>query len=190
MKQLLLVAFLMIQAGLFAQKDCEFGTSFTDSIGSYKETKQKIIYEKVFAGSSNNIFFSLVNAGGTPALNFQNIQRSKDFMKATCFDSASKVYLQLENGKILTLLISEEGNCGATVRDEKTGASVRVTSATFLFMKNSIEELKKSPVSYIRIKYASEMVDYIMKKEMISELNGETSFPQNFFIDYLKCIEE
>lgn len=189
MKRLLLVAFLMIQAGLYAQKDCEFDSNFTDSIGSYKETKQKNVYEKVFAGSSNNIFFSLVNAGGTPALNFQNIQKSKDFMKATCFDSSSKIYIQLENGKIFTMIISEDGNCGTTVRDEKTGASVRITSATFLFMKNSIEELKKSPISYIRIKYASEMVDYIMKRELISELNQEKSFPQNFFMDYLKCIE-
>jgi hypothetical protein len=190
MKRLLLVAFLMIQAGIYAQKNCEYGTSFTDSIGTYKETKQKIIYEKVFAGSSNNIFFSLVNAGGTPALNFQNIQKSRDFMKATCFDSTSKIYLQLENGKILTLIIAEDGNCGSNVRDENTGASVRITSATFLFMKNSIEELKKSPVTFIRIKYASEMIDYIMKKELISELNSEKSYPQNFFFDYLKCIEE
>ena len=189
MKRLLLVAFLMIQAGMFAQKDCEFDSNFTDSIGSYKETKQKIIHEKIFAGNSNNIFFSLVNDEGTPALNFQYIQKSKDFMKATCFDSTSKIYLQLENGKILTLLIAEDGSCGTTVRDEKTGASVRITSATFLFMKNSIEELKKSPVFLIRIKYASETVDYIMKKEIISELNQEKSFPQNFFMDYLKCIE-
>ena len=101
MKRLLLIAFLMVQAGLYAQKDCEFSSNFKDSIGTYKETKQKIIYEKVFAGSSSNIFFSLINADGTPVLNFQNIQKSKDFIKATCFDSTSKIYLQLENGKII-----------------------------------------------------------------------------------------
>lgn len=190
MKRLLLVAFLMIQAGMFAQKDCEFGSNFTDSIGTYRQTKQKIVYEKVFAGSSSNIFFSLINADGTPALNFQSIQKSKDFIKATCFDSASKIYLQLENGKIMTMIISEEGNCGSTVRDEATGSSVRITSANFLFMKNSIEELKKSPVSFVRIKYASEMVDYIMKREIVSELSKEKSYPQNFFMDHLKCIEE
>lgn len=189
MKRLLLIAFLMVQAGLYAQKDCEFDTNFTDSIGSYKETKQKIIHEKIFAGTSNNIFFSLVNNNGTPALSFQFIQKSKDFMKATCFDATSKIYLQLENGKIITMLIADDGNCGTTVRDEKTGASVRITSATFLFMKNSIDDLKKSPISFIRIKYAGENTDYIMKNEIVSELNNEKSNPQTFFMDFLKCIE-
>lgn len=111
-------------------------------------------------------------------------------MKATCFDSASKIYIQLENGKILTMLISEEGNCGSSVRDESTGKTVRVTSAAFLFMKNSIEELKKSPISFIRIKYAGEMTDYIIKREIISEFNGKKSYPQNFFIDFLNCIQD
>lgn len=189
MKRLLLVAFLMIQAGLFAQKNCEFGTTFTDSIGEYKETKQKIVYEKVFAGTSSNIFFSLANDGGTPLLNLQFIQKSKDFMKATCFDASSKMYLQLENGKIITMIISGEGDCGTTVRDATNTASVRITSASFLFMKNSMEELKKSPVSLIRIKFGTEMTDYILKKEIVSEVNSEKSYPQNFFIDFLKCIE-
>ncbi|HEU4496853.1 MAG TPA: hypothetical protein VFR70_07350 [Flavobacterium sp.] len=188
MKKLLLMAFLMVQGLIFAQKPCEYGTNFTDSIGSYKETKQKIVYEKNFAGTSHYIFFSLADAGGTPHLNVQLIQKSKDFMKAVCFDSLSKVYLQLENGKIATLLIAEEGNCGTSVRDESQTANVRITAASFLFMKNSIEELKKSPVSIIRIKYAGETVDYIMKRQLNSELNGEISYPQNFFIDHLGCI--
>jgi len=189
MKRLLLVAFLMIQAGLFAQKDCDFESNFTDSIGTYKETRQKIMYEKNFGGNSQYIFFSLASENGVPLLNFQSIQKSKDFMKATCFNQASKIYIQLENSKIITLVMSEEGNCGSTVRDEKSGANVRVTSASFYFMRNAFEELKKSNVNLIRIKYATETVDYIIKKEIVSELDTKTYTPQNFFMDYLKCVE-
>ncbi len=189
MKRLLLVAFLMIQAGLYAQKPCEYGTSFTDSIGTFKETKQKIVYEKNFGGNSSYIFFSLANVSGTPMLNIQTLQKSKDFMKATCFDRASKIYVQLENGKILTLLIAEEGNCGSVVRDETNAANVRITTASFLFMKNSIEELKKSQIALIRIRYTSETIDYIIKREIASELNGEIFHPKDFFIENLKCIE-
>lgn len=189
MKRLLLIAFLLLQAGLYAQKPCEYSSNFTDSIGSYKETMQKIVYEKNFAGSSSYLFFSLVNADGVPMLNFQSIQKSKDFIKANCFDKNSKIYLQLANGKIVTLWISTEETCGSMVRDEAQSSNIRITTGSFLFMKNTIEELEKSPISILRIKYATETVDYIMKKELVSELNGEVSYPENFFIDHLKCLK-
>ncbi|MCY1500441.1 hypothetical protein D3C87_205470 [compost metagenome] len=188
MKRLLLIAFLMLQMGLYAQKPCEYSSNFTDSIGSYKETVQKIVHEKNFAGTSSYIFFSLINASDIPLLNFQAIQKSKDFIKANCFDKNSKIYLQLTNGKIITLLISDEGNCGSMVRDEAQSANIRISSGSFLFMKNTMEELERSPVSLIRVKYATETIDYVMKKELVSELNGEKSYPENFFIDNLKCL--
>lgn len=189
MKRLLLVAFLMLQVGMYAQKPCEYSSNFTDSIGSYKETVQKIVHEKNFAGTSSYIFFSLVNAGGVPMLNFQSIQKSKDFIKTNCFDANSKIYLQLTNGKIVTLWISDDGNCGSMIRDESQSSNIRITSGSFFFMKNTLEELQKSPVSIIRIKYATETVDYIMKKELTSELNGDKSYPENFFIENLKCLD-
>jgi hypothetical protein len=188
MKRLLILTFLMLQMGVNAQKSCEYSSNFTDSIGSYKETVQKIVYEKNFAGTSSYIFFSLINANGTPLLNFQNIQKSKDFIKAFCFDKNSRVYLQLANGKIITMLISDEGSCGSMIRDEAQSSNIRISTGAFLFMKNTMEELEKSPITLIRIKYASETVDYIMKKELTSELNGEKSYPENFFIDHLKCL--
>ncbi|WP_308131997.1 hypothetical protein [uncultured Flavobacterium sp.] len=188
MKRLLILTFLTLQMGVYAQKSCEYSSNFTDSIGSYKETVQKIVYEKNFAGTSSYIFFSLINANGTPLLNFQNIQKSKDFIKAYCFDKNSRVYLQLANGKIITMLISDEGSCGSMIRDEAQSSNIRISTGAFLFMKNTMEELEKSPITLIRIKYASETVDYIMKKELTSELNGEKSYPENFFIDHLKCL--
>lgn len=188
MRRLLLLTFLMLQMGLYAQKPCEYSSKFTDSIGSYKETVQKIVYEKNFAGTSSYFFFSLINANDTPLLSVQSIQKSKDFIKAYCFDKNSRVYLQLANGKIITMLIADEGNCGSMIRDESQSSNIRISTGTFLFMKNTMEELAKSPVTLIRIKYATETVDYIMKKELVSELNGEKSFPENFFIDHLKCL--
>ncbi|MCY1235539.1 hypothetical protein D9M72_481580 [compost metagenome] len=74
------------------------------------------------------------------------------------------------------------------VRDEAQSANIRISSGSFLFMKNTMEELERSPVSLIRVKYATETIDYVMKKELVSELNGEKSYPENFFIDNLKCL--
>jgi hypothetical protein len=47
------------------------------------------------------IFFCTLSlTDGLPTLTVQSIQKSKDFMKANCFDN-SKLILQLNNGKIL-----------------------------------------------------------------------------------------
>ncbi len=42
-----------------------------------------------------------------------------------------------------------------------------------MFMKDSSAELKKSPVSIMRIKYGTETIDYIIKKELVSEIDGK-----------------
>ncbi|MBA4317904.1 MAG: hypothetical protein C0412_05840, partial [Flavobacterium sp.] len=104
MKKAVLLILLLISSTLFAQKTCEYSTNVTDSIGTYKSTKEYIIYEKNFAGNTNYIFYTLALTDGTPTLNINFIQKSKEFLKANCFDKNSKLFLQLNNGKIITLL--------------------------------------------------------------------------------------
>ena len=65
----------------------------------------------------------------------------------------------------------------------------RLLSGSFMFMQGSIEALKEAPVSLIRIKYTTETIDYIFKKELVSELTKVTYEPENYFVNYLKCIE-
>lgn len=181
---------LLFSSTAFAQKNCEYPVNFTDSIGSYKETKQVIIHEKNFGNTSSYIFFSLVNTNGTPLLNFQNFQKSKDFMTAHCLNQNSKIYLQLLDGNIVTLFNSSpDDNCGSSVRDEQ-GKNIRITSASFLFLKDGFQKLKKSPVTMIRVKYSSEMIDYIVKSELTSELTNTTYYPEKFFMNYIACVEE
>ena len=78
-----------------------------------------MIYERNFAGNTSYIFYSLALTDGLPTLNVQFIQKSKDFMKANCFDKNSKLFLQLDNGKIITLLHIDQENCGTMIRDDK-----------------------------------------------------------------------
>ncbi|WP_413998666.1 hypothetical protein ACMDB5_12885 [Flavobacterium sp. W1B] len=188
MKQIITIALFLITANLLAQKPCEYSTNVNDSIGTYKSTKEYIVSEKNFGGNSSYIFYSLALTDGMPTLSVQLIQKSKDFIKANCFDKNSKLILQLNNGKIVTLLHVDGENCGTTLRDDK-GFDNRVNTGNFMFMKGSLEELKKSPVSLMRIQYLTGMEDYILKKELISELNNETYQPETYFINNLRCIE-
>ncbi|MDD5150572.1 MAG: hypothetical protein PHC28_08825 [Flavobacterium sp.] len=188
MKQVALVIFFLISSNIFAQKPCEYSTDVTDSIGTYKSTKEYMIYEKNFAGNTNYIFFALVLTDGTPTLNLQLIQKSKDFMKANCFDKNSKLFLQLNNGKIITLLHINQENCGSLLRDDN-GFDNRILQGSFLFLKGSFEDLKSSPVNLMRIKYLTDIEDYVIKKEFQSELNNQIYEPETYFIKYLNCIE-
>src|SRR6187402_2417216 len=152
MKYILILAICFFSSSIFAQKPCEYATNVTDSIGTYKSTKEYLIHEKVFGGNSNYIFGSLALTDGIPTFTMQLIQKSKDFVKANCFDKNSKIYLQLQNGKIITLIHIDQENCGSLIRDDK-GFDNRVKSGTFMFGRDNYEELKKSPVIMMRIKY-------------------------------------
>src|SRR5690606_6058461 len=90
-----LLSFLFTNA-----QDCQY-TTLTGADGSeVKSTEESLMYEKVFGGTSSFIFFSLTNTDGIPVLSFQLLSKSNDFSKVMCFDKASKIYIQLMNGKI------------------------------------------------------------------------------------------
>jgi hypothetical protein len=188
MKYLLITLLLLRTVTTLSQSPCDYDMNVTDSLGSYKSTKEYLMSEKIFAGNSNYIFYSLALSDGMPILNVQLIQKSKGFLKVNCFDKNSKLYLQLNNGKIVTLLHIDQENCGTMIRDDKNFDN-RVTSGTFMFLQGSIEELKNSPVSLMKIKFVTESEEFIIKKDFVSELNGEEYKPDTFFIENLHCVE-
>ena len=94
MKKIILIAlFLTLSLNIFAQTDCEFSSNVTDSIGTYKSTKEYLMHERVFGNSQTSIFFSLINADGLLSLNIQMISKSSEFIAAKCFDKNSKIYI-------------------------------------------------------------------------------------------------
>lgn len=188
MKQAVLLFFFLISGSLFAQKTCEYSVDVKDSLGTYKSTKEYMIYEKNFAGNKSYIFFSLALTDGTPTLNVQFIQKSKEFIKANCFDKNSKLFFQLNNGKIITLLHIDQENCGTMVRDNE-GFDNRLLVGNFMFIKGSLEDLKSSPVNLMRIKYLTDIDDYVFRKEFTAEMDNKAYQPENYFINFLHCVE-
>jgi len=170
-----------------AQNPCDFSTKVSDSLGDYRSTKNYLVYERNFAGASSYIYFSLALTDGLPTLNVQFLQKSKEFVKASCLDKNSRIYLQLDNGKIVTLIHIDQEDCGTRVRNEDVNN--RILTGYFLFPKESIEDLKSSPVSLMRIKYTTETVDYIVKENLKSELDGMMYNPNNYFVNTLHCLE-
>jgi hypothetical protein len=186
-KIILIALFLILSLNTFAQTDCEFSSNITDSIGTYKSTKEYLMHERVFGNSQTSIFLSLINADGLLSLNIQMISKSSDFIAAKCFDKNSKIYIQLTNGKIVTLISPETETCGNAVINDKE--NIRILNGYFLFIKDNFEDLKTFPISFIRIKYAGEAIDYICKSELVSEVDKKTYAPDNYFMNYLKCVQ-
>ncbi len=188
MKYILSTLTLLVSIVIFAQKPCDFSTNVVDSIGSYKTTKEYLVYEKNFADNSTYLFGSFVLSDATALFNIQLIEKSKNFIKARCFESNSKIYIQLLNNKIITLTHTNEESCGTLLRDDK-GINNRILSGYFSINKADCDVLKQSPVSFIRIKFATDVNDFIFRKEFKSELNGEIYQPESYFMDFLHCLE-
>ena len=180
---------LFFSLGVWAQKPCEYASNIVDSIGSYKQTRDYVVHERNFAGNEAYMFFSLVKIDSMPLLNLQFIQKSSDMIKVNCLDANSKVYLQLQNGQIITLLHTNDESCGTMIRIAEENKYSRVTTGTFMFLKGSIDALKMSPVTLMRVKFSTEILDFVFKKELVSELTKQTYQPESYFIDNLKCID-
>lgn len=189
MKKILSLLALFIATYTNAQEDCQYTTITDDNGLEMKSTPEYLMYEKVFGGMSQFVFFSLTNHDGMPMLNFQLLAKGKDFPKMYCIDKTSKIHLQLMNGKIVTLISATEDQCSGLIYDSAEKNNIRVLTGTFLFPVGSLEELEKSPISFIRVKYVNETADYITRKELQSEIITGTYLPETYFINNLKCIK-
>lgn len=188
MKNLLFALFLFLNLAAAAQKPCEIDNDINDSLGTYKSTKEYIIFERSFAGNATHVFFSLTNSNGLLGLDVQFLQRSEGFIKALCFDKSTKIYFQLNNGKIATLFYAGQETCGNLLRDENNRNN-RVTIGSFVFAKENFEELKNSPVTFMRIQFGAEMIDYPFRTAFVSEMDNKVYEPETYFVNYLKCVD-
>lgn len=190
MKKVFLSLLLLLALSVTAQtNDCQLSTIKNEDGSETKTTKESLMFESVFGGTSSFIFFSLTNADGTPVLNFQMLAKSNDFLKIKCLNKNSRIYLQLMNGKIVTLVSIAENNCSSLVYDESEKKNISVLTGNFLFTKGTMEDLEKSPIAFMRVKYESETADYPISKEIKSETMGVKYFPEDYFINNLKCIK-
>lgn len=183
------ILFFLFQTVLFAQKPCDYSVNVIDSIGTLKETKSCLVYEKVFGNSAQLVFLSLISENGTPILSLQIIQKNTDFITPKCVDKNSKIYFQLSNRKIYTLINTSENECDNLIYNAQEKLNNRLLNAHFLFIKDNFDDIKKYPIITMRIRLASETQDYILQKELRGEKVNGIFEPENFFIDNFSCIE-
>lgn len=170
-------------------KECKYAVEDTTQGQELRTTPDYLMYERSFAGSSQFLFFSLSNSQELPLVNFQLLSKSKDFPKMYCFEKDARVYVQLANNKIVTLIYAGEGQCAQLIYDGVEKNNIRALSGVFLFMKGSIEDLESSTITFIRVKYSGEMVDYPIRSELVSESMKQTYRPDTYLKENLKCVK-
>ena len=189
MKHIIALLLLVPIFSLAQNKKCQYDIEEKTDSTAVKVLPQRLIHEKIFGNTSEYLFFSLVNENGIPYLNFQQLQKSKDFIPTSCLSKNSKIILQLVNGKIITLINAFDESCSDLNYDSTEKNNIRILSGYFYFTKTNYEEFKNSPVSLMRIQFGSEKKDYVLKTSLTSETLETTSNPANYFIDYLECVE-
>lgn len=187
-KSILLLVLLLGLTANAQEDDCNYTVISTET-GEIKSTPEYLMFEKVFGGTSSFIFFSLSNHDGIPVLNFQLLAKSNEFPKVYCLNNKSRIHLQLLNGKIVTLICISEDQCSGLVYDSVEKKNIRMLSGNFLFTKGSIEDLDESPISFMRVKYSGETVDYPLSSNLKSETMGQNYTPDSYFIKYMKCVK-
>lgn len=188
MKKQLFFLCLFISGLMQAQQDCKLTTETTEDGRVIQTTEDYMVYEKIFGGSSQFIFLSLTNSGGTPLLNFQHLAKSNEFPQLYCFDKNSKIHIQLTNGKVVTLINGTDDECGNLLYNGEEKKNIRILSGTFLFTKGSLEELQKSTITFIRVNYTTGSVDYPIRGMINSETTKQQYYPEKYFMNFIKCL--
>ena len=189
MKKYLLILVLLPLLAAAQNKDCQYEVEEKTDSTSLKVLKEVLIDEKIFGNTNEYLFFSLLNNDGVPMLEIQVLQKSKDFIPTKCINPSSKIILQLKNGKIVTLIANTEESCSVLNYDSKDQNNIRILTGFFFFGKTNYEELKNSPVMLMRIQFAGDSKDYVVKNELSSETLQTKSKPDVFFMNNIKCSE-
>jgi hypothetical protein len=189
MKKFLLTLVFLPLLAMAQKKDCQYEVEEKTDSTSLKVLKEVLIDEKIFGNTNEYLFFSLLNNDGIPMLEIQVLQKSKDFIPTKCINPSSKIILQLKNGKIVTLIANTEESCSVLNYDGKDQNNIRILTGYFFFGKTNYEDLKNSPIMLMRIQFAGDSKDYVVKNELTSETLQTKSNPDVFFMNYISCVE-
>lgn len=185
----LTVLLLLTNLSFSQEKACDFEYEIATDTSSTRVLKDRIIDESIYGNTTSFLTFKLFEVDGVLGINFQYLQKSKDFLSAICIDKNTKIFLDLSNGKQVKLINSiATETCNELQYDAINKNNVRVLNGFFYFTPENFQDLKTSKVYLIKITATTGDVNFVVKPELNSEIYKEKSTPDTYFIDYLKCL--
>ena len=183
-------AFLLLINLSFSQdKLCAFETNIVTDTSSTRVLTDEIIDEYIFGNTTSFLTFKMFEADGILGINFQYLQKSKDFLTPICIDKNTKIVLELANGKQVKLVNSTEiETCNELQYDAVNKNNLRVLNGFFYFSPENFTDLKTEKVYLIKITANTGDVNFVIKPYLNSEIYKTKSKPDTYFIENLKCL--
>lgn len=189
MKKILFVLFILTLSNGWAQ-ECDYKANLDSEVIKLKLTKEYLMWFKNIGSMTEYIEFSLANRD---SLRFLNVTLSRIDNKvendSLCLNTSTRMYLQTSNSKIAVLPFFDIEQCSKIVDFEETKEQMRTINASFLITEAASNILKESPLSFLRITNNGEVKDYVIRKAIIDPKFGIESYPENYFISQLHCVE-
>jgi len=189
MKKILLALFLLTISNGWSQ-ECDYKANLDSEVIKLKLTKEYLMWFKNIGAMTEYIEFSLANRD---SLRFLNVTLSRIDNKvesdSVCFNMTTRMYLQVSNSKIAVLPYFDIEQCSKIVDFEETKEQMRSISASFLITETAANILKESPLSFLRITNKGEDKDYVIRKAILDPKFGIESYPENYFVNQLHCVD-
>ena len=183
-------AFLLLINLSFSQdKLCAFETNIVTDTSSTRVLTDEIIDEYIFGNTTSFLTFKMFEADGILGINFQYLQKSKDFLTPICIDKNTKIVLELANGKQVKLVNSTDlTTCNELQYDAINKNNLRVLNGFFYFSPENFTDLKTEKVYLIKITANTGDVNFVIKPQLNSKIYKTKSKPDTYFIENLKCL--
>ena len=185
-----LAALFLFSNLLFSQeKICDFETNIVTDTSSTRVLTDEIIDESIFGNTTSFLTFKMFEVDGVLGINFQYLQKSKDFLTPICIDKNTKIVLELANGKQVKLVNSTDlTTCNELQYDAINKNNLRVLNGFFYFSPENFTDLKTEKVYLIKITANTGDVNFVIKPQLNSDIYNNKSNPASYCIDNLKCL--
>ena len=180
---------LFINLTFSQEKLCEFETNTITDSTSTRVLTDKIIDENVFGNTTSFLTFKMFEIDGVLGINFQYLQKSKDFLSPICIDKNTKIFLELSNGKQVKLINSVDlETCNELQYDAVNKNNIQILSGYFYFTPENFSDLKTEKVYLIKISANTGDVIFVIKPTLNSEIYKTETNPDTYFKENLKCL--
>lgn len=185
----LAILLLCSNLSLAQEKLCDFEINTVTDTSSTRVLTEEIVDESIFGNTTSFLTFKMFEIDGLLGINFQYLQKSKDFLSPICIDKKTKIILELSNGKQVKLINSTEAqSCNELQYDAVNKNNVRILNGYFYFTPENFQDLRTEKVYLIKITANTGDVNFVIKPQLNSEIYKTKSTPDTYFMDNLKCM--